>query len=364
MRGDGRIFTRKGSPFFWISFYRHSKEHREVACNVRTGEKIRATEEMRKMAEKCLEDRVHKVADELTGGRPFVGSQAKRLTINDLILALELDLKLRGKASAQAISNLSRVRQDFGFYKAVRLTAEQVDQYVQQRLADGSAIASINRVTQLLSQSFNLAIERDRLAAKPHIRHLSEKGNERKGFMNRVELNRVIEHLPDYLRDVALFAFLSSWRRGEILSLKWTDVDGDTIRLRAEHSKEREARSLALEGELFELIVRRQMHQNGALVFHHNGRAITDMRKAWCTACRMAGVPERIFHDLRRSGIRDMIRAGVAPHVAMSISGHKTDSMLRRYAIINEADQRAALRRTQEFRAAEKESSITTTRVQ
>jgi hypothetical protein len=48
-----------------------------------------------------------------------------------------------------------------------------------------------------------------------------------------------------------------------------------------------------------------------------------------------------------------MIRAGVPPHVAMSISGHKTDSMLRRYAIISEADQRAALRRTQEFRAAE-----------
>jgi hypothetical protein len=48
-----------------------------------------------------------------------------------------------------------------------------------------------------------------------------------------------------------------------------------------------------------------------------------------------------------------MIRAGVSPHVAMSISGHKTDSMLKRYAIISEADQRAALRRTEQFRADE-----------
>jgi len=52
-----------------------------------------------------------------------------------------------------------------------------------------------------------------------------------------------------------------------------------------------------------------------------------------------------------------MIRAGVPPHIAMSISGHKTDSMLRRYAIISEADQRTALRRTHEFRMAEAASS-------
>ncbi len=53
-----------------------------------------------------------------------------------------------------------------------------------------------------------------------------------------------------------------------------------------------------------------------------------------------------------------MIRAGVAPHVAMSISGHQTDSMLRRYAIISEVDQRAALRRTEEHRTAEQERAV------
>jgi integrase len=198
------------------------------------------------------------------------------------------------------------------------------------------------------------------LVSRPNIERRSEKGNARKGFASRAELNRIIAHLPDYLEDLVLFAFLSSWRRREILSLSRSDVDGDTIRLRAEHSKEREARSLALEGELAGLIARRQAQQCGALVFHHGGHPIVDMRKAWATACRMAGVSARLFHDLRRSGVRDMIRAGVPPHVAMSISGHKTDSMLRRYAIISEADQRAALKRTEEFRVAEQERAAVT----
>jgi integrase len=197
------------------------------------------------------------------------------------------------------------------------------------------------------------------LQSAPIIERLSEKGNVRKGFVRRADLDRIIANLPEYLADPTLFAFLSSWRRGEILSITWPDVDSDTIRLRAEHSKEGEARSLALEGELAELIHRRRACQYGPLVFHHDGHPITDMRKSWTKACRMAGVPDRLFHDLRRSGVRDMIRAGMPPHVAMSISGHKTDSMLRRYAIISEADQRAALRRTQEFRSAETNSSPT-----
>jgi len=57
----------------------------------------------------------------------------------------------------------------------------------------------------------------------------------------------------------------------------------------------------------------------------------------------------RLFHDLRRSAVRDLIRAGVSAHVAMSISGHKTDSMLRRYDIVDTRDQRAAMERRAEY---------------
>jgi len=288
------------------------------------------------------------------------------LSVGDLIDALEADYKLRDKLDAKNASNFKRLRADFGRYNARALSSEDIDKYIEQRLADkkgtkdeiirGAAPATVNRVTQLLGQALKLAVERHHLVRVPKIRRLSEAGNARQGFFSDSEFRAVLAHLPDDgLRDFVAFAGLTGWRRGECASLTWANVEDGLIRLRAEDAKNGEARCVPVEGELVNIIERRRKDRlvNGALtsfLFHRAGAPVVEFRRSWRTACRLAGM-QRLFHDLRRSAIRNFVRSGVSEKIAMSISGHKTRSVFDRYNIVSETDLRDALRKVEAYQA-------------
>lgn len=134
-------------------------------------------------------------------------------------------------------------------------------------------------------------------------------------------------------------------------ALEWRDVDlpGKVVRLRPEISKNKDGRVLPLSGELLEIIER--AHSSRQLdcpfVFHRRGEAIGDFRKAWSNACKAAGLGKSLVHDLRRTAVRNMVRAGIPDRVAMTLSGHKTRSIFDRYNIVTEADLEQAAERLQ-----------------
>ena len=77
--------------------------------------------------------------------------------------------------------------------------------------------------------------------------------------------------------------------------------------------------------------------------------------RRWGEACRKAGVPERIPHDFRRTAVRNLERAGVPRSVAMKLTGHKTEAVYRRYAIVCEADLSEGLKKLAQFESSQKE---------
>jgi integrase len=116
-------------------------------------------------------------------------------------------------------------------------------------------------------------------------------------------------------------------------------------------TKNGRGRSIGLAGETRAIMERRlQVRRlDTTLIFHRTskgkaGQPVKDIRLMWDAALKAAGLPEgRIFHDLRRSAVRNLIRAGVDPSVAMKVSGHRTRSMLDRYNVIEDAETAAAL---------------------
>ena len=238
--------------------------------------------------------------------------------------------------------------------KAVATTTDRMQQYIRARQREGAATATINIELALIGKAFTLAVLAKRLRAKPYVPKLApDPSRVRRGFFTREEVEQLAQHLPAPIADVVLFLFFSTWQVGEARTLQWRDYDRTegVIRLRPEHSKNKHGRLLSVEGELAVIIERRWAARrlDCPYVFHREGQRVGDFRKVWDRACTAIGLSGRIVHDLRRSGVRHLIRAGVPPHTVMAMSGHRTASMLKRYDIISLDDLRQAARRGSEY---------------
>ena len=133
-------------------------------------------------------------------------------------------------------------------------------------------------------------------------------------------------------------------RLGELLSLRWKQVDlkARTIRLRASETKSGYGRVIPIASKALSALGR--LERKGQWVFTYRGKPICGIRAGWTAACRKAGV-DKLFHDLRRPAVRNLVRAGIPERVTMEISGHRTRSIFDRYNIVGESELLEAMNR-------------------
>lgn len=246
----------------------------------------------------------------------------------------------------------------FGGMKAARVGTTQIAGYVEKRQGEGAAKSTINRELALLRRAFSLGFDAEpqKVSRVPKFHRfiVSEKGNERRGFVEEAEYRRLADATAGqtWLRTLLALGYTYGFRKAELLDMRCAQMDllNNTISLYSCETKNGEGRTVVLTKECCGLVteLRRGKQPEDYFFARGNGEPVRDFRGAWDAPVTTAKLPGLLFHDLRRSAVRNMIRRGVPQKTAREISGHKTDSVFSRYNIVSEDDIRDAARKIEE----------------
>ena len=276
---------------------------------------------------------------------PFRVGHVKRtrgLTVRELLGLVKSDYDAEGKRSRDTIRYPMRHVLDF-FGEARRaktVTEEDLQSYVvKRRDTEHAAPASIKVELAMLRRGYRLALRAKLPSLTPNdvptfptIR--ADQLGVRRNFLRSEQVFRLLPYLGTDVADLVHFLFATAWRVSEARGLLWVHVDAVSIVLPT--SKSGHPRSIPIAGEIAEIIERRHARRIGQWVFHRAGKPILSFRHQWKRALRAADLEGYLVHDLRRSAILRMIEAGVDQKAAMEWSGHRTDTVFRRYLIIDD----------------------------
>jgi integrase len=318
-RGNGGVFRVKGSRFWWISYQLNGRLIRESSGEL----------------------------------------------YDDLLQ--DYRIKCQTVAWAERVWNV-HLKDFFSGMRASHLGTNQITSYVEKRMGEGAAKSTINRELALLRRAFSIGFDAEpqKVVRVPkfHKHIVSEKGNERRGFVEEHQYRKLADAAAGklWLRTLLALGYTYGFRKAELLEMRCKQVDllNNTVCLYAGETKNGEGRTVTLT-ETCRLLVtelRREKHPEDFLITRANGEPVKDFRETWELLVSAAGVPGLLFHDLRRSAVRNMVRRGVPQKTAREISGHKTDAVFSRYNIVSEADIRDAAHKIEEGAKAAVSSSI------
>lgn len=331
--GDGTGSIYKRGNVWWIDYSFRGERHRESSGSTK-----------KKDAKKLLQKRMKQMAE----GGPKVDEE--KVTFEDLAKMVEDDYMTQGHSSLPNLRTaLKHLKKRFGGWRAVDIRTDHLRAYVREKQEEGYANGTIRRHLASLKRAFNLAVQAGRLTQALHFPSV-QVDNVRKNFLTMGDVDAICGELNDHLAPTVRFAALTGWRKSEVLGLRWLNVDFDagTLRLEPGTTKNREGRTFPFSAlPPLEDLLQHQRERTDAVeketgqivthVFHRDGEPIRAMRKAWNKAAKRAGLEGAWFHDLRRTAVRNLERAGVPRSVATELTGHKTESVYRRYAIADEA---------------------------
>jgi integrase len=346
----GSIYKR--GKVYWIQYYRNGKPYRETTKSKKEAD-----------AKRLLKKREGEISEGKLPGIYF-----ERVSFEELAEGFLRDYRINQKKSlVRAEGSVGHLKRYFEGFRVPDITSPKIEAYIEKRLSEGAANATINRELSALKRMLNIGARQTppKVDRVPYIALLKE-NNTRKGFFEHGEFVALRDALPDYLKGFVTFAYKTGWRVSEIAGLTWNQVDLDNgiVRLESGETKNDEGRTVYLDDELQGVFNHQWEIRRNLLPHVFLNKSGTDkvksFKRVWKTACKNSKIGHRLFHDFRRTAVRNMVRAGIPEGVAMKISGHKTRSVFDRYNIVNDADLKLAAQRQEHYLQTQKDTISST----
>ncbi len=265
-------------------------------------------------------------------------AQPDRTTLQGALKRYEAEISAHKKSAAKESSFIRQISgHPIATLKLDKVKGADIAGYRDDMKAKGYAPASITRHLAILSNLFNIARREWALeisnpvefVKKPVIR------NARTRRLNVGELERIIAATEsNELGAIVRMAIETCMRRGELVALRWSDVDFTRRVACLADTKNGESRTVPLSSTAIQILQALPRQINGR-VFGMTADSIT---QAFERACNRAGVSGLRLHDLRREGVSRLFERGWSIPDVACVSGHKTWSQLARYTSIKAED--------------------------
>jgi integrase len=301
------------------------------------------------------EEEAVRVKAEILAGR-FIPLKEKGQHRDDASFAghadefLELHSKQNKRSWRRDEVSIGHLKSFFAGMDLGELNAQRIEQYKAKRKGDGVSEATVNRELACLKTMLSKAVDWDKLRENPagKVKKFRE-APARERILDAAEAQRLIEKAGPGLRPVLVLALNTGMRRGEILSLRWRDVDTVKGFILISDSKSGKSRKIPMNGAALEALA--GLRHTGEFVFQNSSTDshVLDVKTAFHGACRRAGIKGLRFHDLRHTAASRMVEAGIDLVTVSKILGHASIQMTMRYAHPTPENMRLAVHRLGEF---------------
>jgi len=238
----------------------------------------------------------------------------------------------------------------FGNYELQNITPLLIEKYRVKRLETGVAKSTVNREITIMKKMFNLAIDWNLTNVNNvlKVKLFSEKDTQKERILTEEEEFKLLAESPDYLKPILITALNTGMRKGEILNLKWNQVDFNKRTVRVEHTKGGRNRIIPINDPLYQLLMKaKDLNGKNTYIFPNpkTGLPFTDVKKSFKNSCKRAGIDDLRFHDLRHTCATRLIESGTDIITIRDILGHFSVRVTQRYTHSNQNQKKEAVER-------------------